>query len=80
MKPDRLIISRQSVLQLHSFLRSKISSQICVTESKHCKELGEKQNENEVEEQEYLQIKDDICEHDHNRSQSWEDSKEEECL
>ena len=46
----------------------------------NCKELGEEPNQDEIEEQEDPQIENDVCKHDHDRSQGWEDSQEEECL
>jgi len=61
VKTNGFVISCQWLLKFELFIWCQIGSQGCITESKNCKELGEEQNQDEVEEQEDSQIENDIC-------------------
>ena len=79
MKPDRLIVRSQAVLQRVSFcLCFQICSQLSISQSKDRKELGKQEDQNYVEKEEDPEVPYNICKHDHDRSQSGEYPQEKE--
>ena len=51
-----------------------------VAKAKHCEDLAEQSDQDQVEKQEDTQVVDDVCDHYDNWSEDGENPQEEECL